>query len=185
MRMEGYSATVGDDVAGPVVVVVDVIVEGLVLVFVVDDDDAAAAEEDGAVGSVDEVVEDGDAVGGGAAVMFGAAIGAGKALTTLGLGLKPGKALPWTSWPARLMHGSLAQYVAVASGTGRELSPIRGYWRRGREQLVHIGRAARAGLDDDGLLDVGAVDEGLASLDASSRWKTSRTSSTGCPSRSL
>lgn len=56
------------------------------------------------------------------------------------LGLKPGKALPWTSWPERTMGGSLAQYCAVGSGGGREFSPIRGCVRRGREQLLQISR---------------------------------------------
>jgi hypothetical protein len=52
-----------------------------------------------------------------------------------GLGLKPGKALPWTSWPARKTGGSLAQYEALGSGGGRELRPIRGCLRRGSEQF--------------------------------------------------
>lgn len=59
-----------------------------------------------------------------------------------GLGLKPGKALPWTSWPARTTGGSLAQYEALESGGGRELRPIRGCLRRGSEQFGQTERSA-------------------------------------------
>lgn len=62
-------------------------------------------------------------------------------VVVLFLGLKPGKALPCTSWPARTMGGSLAQYCAFGSGGGREFSPIRGCLRRGREQLLQTSRS--------------------------------------------
>ncbi len=88
------------------------------------------------------------------------------AAAALGLGLKPGKALPWTSWLARTTGGSLAQYEAFASGGGRDVLPIRGYFRRGRLQLSQIWRSDS---DLEGLLVEEELSlpvlEGLASLD--------------------
>lgn len=42
-------------------------------------------------------------------VVVAAAAAAAAEAEAFGLGLKPGKALPWTSWPVRTTGGSLAQ----------------------------------------------------------------------------
>lgn len=109
---------------------------------------AAAAPADflsalGLVGALDLVVlEEAEeaAAAAAAAVVLG-----------LGLGLKPGKALPWTSWPFRTIGGSFAQYCAVGSGGGRAVMPILGCLRRGRLQVWQISTSAGKGASLVGL----------------------------------